>query len=328
MTQLINEPSNAIHQMLSGIVSTYPNQLNWIENTGIILMKELPDQVALISGGGSGHEPAHAGYVGDGMLQAAVSGPFFIPPDASEIFQAIQLADQGHGVLLIIKNFEADVEHFLKAEELAQAEGHKVNHIIVCDDCSVDTQTFEKRRRGVAGTVFIHKILGAAARLGYSLEQLVALGNQLTRQINTLGVAFSPPTKLGSDDTQYTLAHDEIYFGIGIHGEPGYRREIMQSSERLAQELVNKLKAHYKTAKDPHLAILVNGLGATPLMELFVFANDVYSLLDLADLNVSFKKLGNQLTSFDTRGISLTLLNLTDSKWLAWLEEPVDCFAW
>lgn len=328
MSKFVHNPTTAISQMLAGVAYTYQNQLRWIANTGIILQKEKPNQVALISGGGSGHEPAHIGYVGDGLLQASVSGPFFTPPPSEEIFQAIQESDIGKGVLLIVKNFEADVANFQKAKEMAISAGHQVEMVIVNDDCSIESDTFKKRRRGVAGTVFVHKLLGAAAREGYDLKQLVRLSEQIIPQLNTLGVAFSPSTNLIDQTTQYQLQNDEIYFGIGIHGEPGYRVEKFQSSERLAIELVNKLKNRYRKQQEYPFAILVNGLGSTPLMELFIFMNDVQKLLHLDDFRIDYHKVGNHLTSFDTRGISLTLLPLLDHQWQSWLEQPVGGFGW
>lgn len=328
MSKFVNNPTTAISQMLAGIAYTYQQTLDWIPDTGIIIRKERPDQVALISGGGSGHEPAHAGYVGDGLLQAAISGPFFTPPTSEEIFLAIEKSDAGKGVLLIVKNFEADVNHFQQAKEQALAAGHQVEMVIVNDDCSIEFDTFKKRRRGVAGVVLVHKLLGAAARAGYDLQQLVSLSEAIIPQLNTLGVAFSPSTNLVDQSTQYQLKNDEIYFGIGIHGEPGYRVEKFQSSERLAIELVNKLKNRYRKQNNVPFAVLVNGLGSTPLMELFIFMNDVQKLLQIDEFTIDFQKVGNHLTSFDTRGISLTLLPLTDPKWQQWLEEPVGGFGW
>ncbi|MGG5342575.1 dihydroxyacetone kinase subunit DhaK [Enterococcus sp. AZ192] len=329
MKQLINTSGQIRQQLLAGLTYTYNDKLNWQPETGIITKKIINEQkVVLISGGGCGHEPAHVGYIGDNMLDCAVMGPIFEPPSSSEILQAIEQTYNGRGTLLIIKNFEKDVKCFLEAEQLAKEKGLHISHVIVDDDCSIESGTFEKRRRGVAGTVFVHKILGAAAAEGKTLGELQTLGETLIPLIKTLGVAFSPASPIGIIPQQYTLAEDEMYFGIGIHGEPGYRIEKMQSSERIAIELVNKLTQQYTKSELKNTAVLVNGLGGTPLLELGIFMNDVQQLLEIEDIPVTYKQIGNFLTAYNTNGLSLTLLNLKDDQWLNYLKLPTDAFGW
>lgn len=329
MKQLINSSGQIRQQVLAGLTYTYNDTLTWHKQTGIVTKKTISkNKVVLISGGGCGHEPAHVGYIGENMLDCAVMGTIFEPPVSSEILQAIEETYNGQGTLLIIKNFEKDLASFLEAERLAKAKGLTIAHVIVDDDCSIESGTLKKRRRGVAGTVLVHKILGAAASHGNSLDELQSLGETLIPLIKTLGVAFSPASPIGVIPQQYELAEDEMYFGIGIHGEPGYRIETMQSSERIAIELVNKLKQQYAKKDLTQVAVLVNGLGSTPLLELGVFMNDVQQLMDIEDIQVVYKRMGNFLTAYNTNGLSLTLLAIKDDKWLDYLRIPTDAFGW
>lgn len=315
--------------MIAGILYAYDHLLEGIDDTGIILAKKRPqNKIAILSGGGSGHEPADSGYVGKGMLDGCICGPIFEPPTVEEIVLAIQKSDQGLGVLLIVKNFEKDVAVFSQAQAIAQAQGHQVAQVLVNDDCSIDSASFKKRRRGVAATVLVQKILGAASYDITDLNKLKALGDQLVYNSNTLGVALSPASFIDSKREGFSLAQDEIYFGIGIHGEPGYRKEIFHSSERLAIELVNKLKNQFHFKQNEKYALMINGLGATPLLELFVFTHDVSRLLQLEGIDVCFKKVGNFMTSNDMAGLSLSLLKIEDEQWLKYLEADCECYGW
>lgn len=329
MKKIMNDPKSMQQQMLEGLAFAHQDRLERIDDTGIFVSKKRNrSKVSLISGGGSGHEPAHAGYVGFGMLDACVCGPIFIPPSAEEIYHAITLCDQGLGTLLIVKNFESDVMNFQKAMDRAKDAGFEVEMVLVNDDCSIEKESFKKRRRGVAGTVFVHKILGAAAQEGLSLQELKVLGDQVVHASNTLGVALEAGIYPGKDKPQFTLASDEISFGVGIHGEEGYRIEPLQSSEYLAVELLNKLKNQYHWQEGDQFAMMVNGLGSTPLMELYVFANDLRRLLSLEHITVPYRKVGNFMTSNDMAGLSLTFLRIEDPQWLVYLNAPVDVFAW
>lgn len=329
MTQIINKSTDTVSQVLNGVAFIHQDRLERINHTGIIKQKQPnQNQVALVSGGGSGHEPAHFGYVGEGMLSASVSGPIFIPPCVEDILEAIQQVATPKGILLIIKNFKADVLNFLEAERLAKAQGLLVNHVIVNDDCSVEEGSFKKRRRGVAGTVFVHKIVGAAAQKGYSLSELKDLGDSVVQSMNTLGVSIASGKEIGSERPLFDLPKGEISFGIGIHGESGYRNEPFISSEYLANELINKLMTQYKVIEETEFAIMINGLGTTTIMELFIFANDVKRLLALENIKVVFQKSGNFMTSTNMSGISLSFLDLKDPVWLEYLHQSTDAFAW
>ena len=329
MTQIINKPKDTVSQVLNGVAFIHQDKLERIKNTGIIKYKNIKkNQVAVISGGGSGHEPAHFGYVGSGMLSASVSGPTFIPPKATEILKAIKEVNSEMGTLLIIKNFEADVTAFLEAEKLAKEAGLLVEHVIVNDDCSIEEGSYKKRRRGVAGTIFVEKILGAAAQSGMTLSELKMLGEEVILATNTLGVALASGKEVGSEAEIFHLEKGQISFGIGIHGEAGYREETFFSSEYLANELINKLLAQYKDFPVEKIGLMINGLGATTVMEQYIFANDVKRLLQLEGIEVVFQKSGDFMTSTNMAGISLTFLALKEDKWLDYLKEETDAFAW
>lgn len=329
MKKIINNRENIIQEMLRGFYFEHKETVCYEEKHNIIYRKKIEDdQVAIISGGGSGHEPAHFGYVGEGMLTASINGSIFTPPTAEQVLEAIRLVDRNQGILLIIKNFKADVESFLLAESMAKAEGRIVDHIIVNDDVSVEEISYQKRKRGVAGTIFVHKILGAAAREGYSLETLKEMGQSVIHNLHTLGVALTPAQHPFQEQLPFTLKDDEVYFGIGIHGEKGYRKEKFTSSERLAVELFNKLKSIYRWREGDAFAILINGLGATPLMEQYIFANDIRRLMQLENLRVEFVKVGTLLTSLDMKGISLSFLKIEEEKWVKWLKAKVNVSSW
>ena len=329
MTQIINKPKDTVSQVLNGVAFIHQDKLERVKNTGIIKYKNIKkNQVAVISGGGSGHEPAHFGYVGSGMLSASVSGPIFIPPKATEILKAIKEVNSEMGTLLIIKNFEADVTAFLEAEKLAKEAGLLVDHVIVNDDCSIEEGSYKKRRRGVAGTIFVEKILGAAAQSGMTLGELKMLGEEVILATNTLGVALASGKEVGSEAEIFHLEKGQISFGIGIHGEAGYREETFFSSEYLANELINKLLAQYKDFPVEKIGLMINGLGTKTVMEQYIFANDVKRLLQLEGIEVVFQKSGDFMTSTNMAGISLTFLALKEDKWLDYLKEETDAFAW
>lgn len=331
MTYFLNNKTDneIVNQLIEGFVSAYSHKLERLPNTRTIIRKKIPaNKVVILSGGGSGHEPAHIGYVGRNMLDGAIMGNIFEPPQPDEILKAIKATYNGMGTLLIIKNFDKDIYSFLEAERLALAENLKVAHVIVDDDCSIEKATFEKRKRGVAGTLFAHKVIGTAAELGSSVDELVELGRECILRTKTLGVAFSENNSIGNKHKQYALMENEMYFGIGIHGEPGYRKEAMKSSEHIALELTNKLIGQFPRGELREVALIVNGMGSTPLLELSVFLNHVVELLDIEDIHVSFKLLGNFMTSYKTSGLSLTLLNLFDDKLVYLLEAETDAFAW
>ena len=329
MKKIINKPENIVTEMLDGLAYVHNDLVHRVEGFDIIARNEqVAGQVGLISGGGSGHEPAHAGFVGDGMLSAAIAGAVFTSPTPDQILEAIKEADQGAGVFIVVKNYSGDIMNFEMAQELAEMEGIEVASVVVDDDIAVENSLYTQGRRGVAGTIFVHKILGHAAREGKSLADIKSLADKIVPNIHTIGLALSGATVPEVGKPGFVLAEDEIEYGIGIHGEPGYRKESMQPSRQLAEELTGKLLESFDAKSGDRYALLINGMGATPLMEQYVFANDVASLLRDAGLEVIYRKLGNYMTSIDMAGLSLTLMKIEDDVWLEALESPVKTIAW
>lgn len=329
MKKIINNPENVVTEMLDGLAYVHHDLVHRLSGFDIIARNEQDSgQVGLISGGGSGHEPAHAGFVGDGMLSAAIAGAVFTSPTPDQILEAIKEADQGAGVFMIVKNYSGDIMNFEMAQELAEMEGIEVASVVVDDDIAVENSLYTQGRRGVAGTIFVHKILGHATREGKSLAEIKDLADKIVPNIHTIGLALSGATVPEVGKPGFVLTEDEIEYGIGIHGEPGYRKESMQPSRRLAEELTGKLIEAFGAKTGERYALLINGMGATPLMEQYIFANDVASLLGAAGLDVVYRKLGNYMTSIDMAGLSLTLMKIEDEAWLTALESPVKTIAW
>ena len=329
MKKIINKPENVVTEMLDGLAYVHSDLVHRVEGFDIIARNEkAAGQVGLISGGGSGHEPAHAGFVGDGMLSAAIAGAVFTSPTPDQILEAIKEADQGAGVFMVVKNYSGDIMNFEMAQELAEMEGIEVASVVVDDDIAVENSLYTQGRRGVAGTIFVHKILGHAAREGKSLAEIKDLADKIVPNIHTIGLALSGATVPEVGKPGFVLAEDEIEYGIGIHGEPGYRKESMQPSRQLAEELTGKLLEAFEAKAGERYALLINGMGATPLMEQYVFANDVASILGDAGLDVVYRKLGNYMTSIDMAGLSLTLMKIENNAWLEALESPVKTIAW
>ena len=329
MKKIINKPENVVTEMLDGLAYVHSDLVHRVEGFDIIARNEqAASQVGLISGGGSGHEPAHAGFVGDGILSAAIAGAVFTSPTPDQILEAIKEADQGAGVFMVVKNYSGDIMNFEMAQELAEMEGIEVASVVVDDDIAVENSLYTQGRRGVAGTIFVHKILGHAAREGKSLAEIKDLADKIVPNIHTIGLALSGATVPEVGKPGFVLAEDEIEYGIGIHGEPGYRKESMQPSRQLAEELTGKLLEAFESKEGERYALLINGMGATPLMEQYVFANDVASILGDAGLDVVYRKLGNYMTSIDMAGLSLTLMKIDDDAWLEALESPVKTIAW
>ena len=329
MKKIINKPENVVTEMLDGLAYVHSDLVHRVEGFDIIARNEqAAGQVGLISGGGSGHEPAHAGFVGDGMLLAAIAGAVFTSPTPDQILEAIKEADQGAGVFMVVKNYSGDIMNFEMAQELAEMEGIEVASVVVDDDIAVENSLYTQGRRGVAGTIFVHKILGHVAREGKSLAEIKDLADKIVPNIHTIGLALSGATVPEVGKPGFVLAEDEIEYGIGIHGEPGYRKESMQPSRQLAEELTGKLLEAFEAKTGERYALLINGMGATPLMEQYVFANDVASILGDAGLDMAYKKLGNYMTSIDMAGLSLTLMKIENDAWLEALESPVKTIAW
>ena len=241
MKKIINDPNQVVSEMLLGLSKANPNVVYAGEGVEVISRKEKKvNKVGVISGGGSGHEPAHAGYVGRGMLDAAVAGNVFASPSPDRIIEGIKAADSGAGVLMVIKNYSGDIMNFEMAGELADMEDIKTASVVVKDDVAVPNSTYSTGRRGIAGTVFVHKVAGAAAEQGKSLEEVQAATQKAADNVRSMGMAMSPCILPGVGTPGFTLAEDEVEIGMGIHGEPGVNRETLVPAKELAEKLLTE----------------------------------------------------------------------------------------
>ncbi|MFT8631551.1 MAG: DhaKLM operon coactivator DhaQ [Liquorilactobacillus ghanensis] len=325
---IINRSDTLIEDMLKGIQWAYPS-LKRIGNTHGFCKRNMNiEQVPLISGGGSGHEPSDWGFIGRGMLSGVIMGNIFTPPTAAEIIDFVSQAAPKKRAFFIVKNFEADVASFQDAKKKLELMGWQIGMCVVADDVSVENISLKKRRRGVAGTVFFHKILGYYAENGASIAQLQKVADSLLPEIKTIGVAFSGSHLPWTKKRTFSLKDGEIYYGTGIHGEPGYRKEPFKSSELLARELINKLKLNFSWAPYDKYALLINSLGGITIMESMIFNNDIRQLLKLNKLRVVYNKNGSFMTSSGMNGISLTLFHIECEKWEKALKTPVKTPSW
>lgn len=326
MKKIINDPERVVSEMLAGIEIS-DSSLKYIPGFEVIARREPnKEKVAIISGGGSGHEPAHAGYVGRGMLDAAVAGNVFASPSPDRILEAIHQVGGDKGVLMVIKNYSGDIMNFSMAAELAEMEGYKVMSVVTRDDVAVPESTYSTGRRGIAGTVFVHKIAGAAAEAGCSLEEVRDVAQKVIDNTRSMGMAMSPCILPGVGKPGFVLADDEIEVGMGIHGEPGVERTSVKTSKELAEILCGHILADMDFSGSD-CAVMVNGLGGTPLMELYILTNDVNALLREKGINPVRWYVGNYMTSLEMSGCSVSLLRL-DDEMKAYLDAPAHTAAW
>jgi dihydroxyacetone kinase len=327
MKKIINKPEDIVDEMLKGIAAS-SDKLEADARYKFIKRKRIDtEKVTLISGGGSGHEPAHAGYVGTGMLTAAVCGDVFASPSQTRIYNAILETESKKGTLLVIKNYSGDCMNFDAAAELAEEDGITVEKVYVCDDIAVEDSLYTVGRRGVAGTLFVHKIAGAAAEAGLDLPEVKRVAEKTAANVKSIGVALTSCTVPAKGAPTFGIAEDEAEFGVGIHGEPGVAREKLRTSKELAADMTNRLIAESGLAGGGQCAVMVNGLGATPLMELYVQFNDVSEILAARGIGIHKSYVGNYMTSLDMAGFSVTLLWL-DDELANWLDAPADTAAW
>ncbi|MDF1508810.1 dihydroxyacetone kinase subunit DhaK [Robertmurraya sp. DFI.2.37] len=314
MKKIINDPNLVVQDMLKGLVSAYPNSFKQVPNTTVIVRKDAPTtgKVGLVSGGGSGHEPAHAGYVGKGMLDAAVCGEVFTSPTPDQVYEAIKAVDGGAGVFLIIKNYTGDVMNFEMAAELAQADGIEVEQVIVNDDVAVEDSSFTTGRRGIAGTIFVHKIAGAKAEAGGSLQEVKAIAEKVVANVRSMGMALSPCTVPAAGKPSFELADNEMEVGMGIHGEPGTERKAITTADEIATELTQKVLDDMNLHSGDEVAVMINGLGSTPEMELYIVNGKVNEILKEKGIEIYNTFVGEYMTSLEMAGCSVTLLKLDD----------------
>lgn len=324
MKKLINQSDQVVEEMLQGLEIAHPDYLKRVEGTSVLVRKNKKEgKVALVSGGGSGHEPAHAGFVGRGMLDGAVSGEVFTSPTPDQVYEAIKAVDAKKGVLLVIKNYTGDVMNFEMAGEMAADEGIEVEQVIVDDDVAVENSTWTTGRRGIAGTVLVHKLAGAKAEQGGSLLEVKEVAEKVIKNVKSMGMAIKPCTVPGAGKESFKLAENEVEIGIGIHGEPGTHREEIKSADKTTIDLLDKIFEEGIYNSGDEVAVLVNGLGATPLMELYIINRKVDEVLKEKGIKTYKTIVGNYMTSLDMAGYSISLLKL-DDELKALLDEPAD----
>ncbi len=312
MKKFINSVETVEDEMIQGLVKAYPKYLKKIDGHNVIVRANKKEgKVALISGGGSGHEPAHAGYVGEGMLDAAVAGAVYTSPASDAILEGIKAIATDQGVLMVIKNYTGDVMNFEMAAEMAEMEGIKVKQVVVNDDVAVKDSLYTVGRRGVAGTVFVHKIAGAMAETGASLDEVQAVAQKVIDNVRSMGAASLPSTIPASGKPGFELAEDEMEVGIGIHGEPGTHREKMMTANGITDHLLERILADIDYS-DSEVAVMVNGSGSTPLMELYIINNRVADVLAEKGIKVVDTYVGEYMTSIDMAGFSISVLKLDD----------------
>jgi phosphoenolpyruvate---glycerone phosphotransferase subunit DhaK len=320
MKKLINGADTVLEESLDGFAAAHADILLLGAERKFVRRRTLKSgKVALISGGGSGHEPLHAGYVGRGMLDAACPGQVFTSPTPDQMIEAAEAVDTGAGVLFIVKNYEGDVMNFTMAAEMA---GREVASVVTNDDVAVEKSTYTTGRRGVAGTLIVEKMVGAAAEAGMPLAALKALGDEINQRTRSMGVALLPCTVPAAGRPNFTLADDEMEMGVGIHGEPGRRRVRLAPADAIAQELVGTILRDLAPKMGSEVLLLVNGFGATPLIELYLMVNSAKQILDDAGITTTRFLTGSYVTSLDMAGVSITV-SVLDSQAKELWDAPV-----
>lgn len=312
MKKFINAVDKVEDQMIQGMVKAYPQYVRKLDCGNVVVRaNKKKGKVALISGGGSGHEPAHGGYVGEGMLDAAVAGAVFTSPTPDQVYEGIKAVATDAGVLMVIKNYTGDVMNFEMAADMARDEGIKVAQVVVNDDVAVKDSLYTVGRRGVAGTVFVHKIAGAMAETGADLDAVQAVAQKVIDNVRTMGAAIEPCTVPAAGKPGFELAEDEMEVGIGIHGEPGTHREKLKTADEIVDMLLAQILGDLDFTGG-EVAVMINSSGATPLMELFIINNRVADVLAEKGVKVYKTFVGEFMTSIEMAGFSISLLKLDD----------------
>ncbi|MGF9738978.1 dihydroxyacetone kinase subunit DhaK [Priestia megaterium] len=314
MKKIINKPEDVVLEMCKGMVLAH-TELNLIEKYKVIKKEQInKNKVSIISGGGSGHEPAHAGYVGKGMLDAAVCGDVFASPSQIQIYQAIKETASDKGTLLVIKNYSGDMMNFKNAAYLAEEDGIQVDYVKVDDDIAVQDSLYTVGRRGVAGTVLVHKIAGAAAERGYDLPKVKEAAENAIANVKSIGIGLTSCTVPAKGTPTFEIAEDEMEFGVGIHGEPGIRREKIISADELAERMVTALLKEIGIEDGKgEVVVLINGFGSTPLQELYLLNHSVIRELSRRKVTIARTFVGNYMTAIDMAGASISIMKLDEN---------------
>lgn len=324
MKKLINDPKSVVAESVQGFGLAHADLVTVTEDPMYITRKDAPvsGKVGLVSGGGSGHEPLHAGYVGKGMLDAAVPGAVFTSPTPDQILPATLAVNSGAGVVHIVKNYTGDVLNFETAAELAEAEGVSIRTVLVNDDVAVEDSLYTAGRRGVGGTVLVEKIAGAAAERGDDLDGVASIGERVNANVRTMGVALSACTVPHAGQPSFDLADDEIEIGIGIHGEPGRHRIPLENADGITDRLLEPVLADLDIGSGDKVLLFVNGMGGTPQSELYIVYRRAVQVLKDQGATVERSLVGNYITALEMQGCSISVLRLDDELTELW-DAPV-----
>jgi dihydroxyacetone kinase-like protein len=325
MKKLINSPQEVVHEALEGMEAAHGDRLRIHYDPNYIVRKDAPvkGKVGLLSGGGSGHEPMHGGYVGKGMLDAACPGAVFTSPTPDQMFEASKAVDGGAGILHIVKNYTGDVMNFDLAADLLKAEGIDVQSVLTDDDVAVENSLYTAGRRGVGLTVIMEKLLGAAAEQKATLAEIKALGDRIRNNGRSMGMALTACTVPHAGKPSFDLPDDEMEVGIGIHGEPGRRRVKIASADEITEMLMEPILSDLPFKKDDDILLFVNGMGGTPLIELYIIYRKAAQIAKQYGLNVVRNLVGSYITSLEMAGTSITMLRMDNQLCKLW-DAPVD----
>ena len=324
MKKFINAPEDVVKESLAGLAAAHSDLVRVDFENQIVVRKDAPvsGKVGLISGGGSGHEPMHGGFVGTGMLDAACPGEIFTSPVPDQMLAATKAVDGGAGVIHIVKNYTGDVMNFKLAAELAEDEDIKVESVLTNDDVAVEDSTWTAGRRGVGVTVLLEKIAGAKAEAGGTLDEVAAVARRVNDRGRSFGVALTSCVTPGAGTPTFDIGADEMEFGVGIHGEPGRRREKIAPASEIVAEMTEAIVSDLQPSDGANLLAFVNGLGGTPLIELYLIYNELAKQLADRGLNISRNLIGDYITSLEMAGASITLVELDDELTALW-DAPV-----
>ncbi len=324
LKKLINSPEQVVVEELQGMALAHPDLIKVSYDPNFVYRADAPvaNKVAVISGGGSGHEPMHGGFVGYGMLDAAAPGAVFTSPTPDQMYEAAKKVDGGKGVLFIVKNYTGDVMNFDIAAELARGDGLNIESVLVDDDVAVQDSTWTAGRRGVGTTVLMEKIVGAAAEAGYDLQQLAELARKVNANGRSMGMALTSCTVPHAGKPTFDIGEDEMEIGVGIHGEPGRARMKLKSADEITQMLVDPILSDLPFKRGDNVLAFVNGLGGTPLIELYIVYRKVAEILDEQGITIARNLIGPYITSLEMAGTSVTLLRLDDEMTKFW-DAPV-----
>ncbi|HSN35290.1 MAG TPA: dihydroxyacetone kinase subunit DhaK [Arthrobacter sp.] len=324
MKKLINDPRAVVDESVEGFGLAHADLVTVFADPKYIVRKDAPvaGKVGLVSGGGSGHEPLHGGYVGMGMLDAAVPGAVFTSPTPDQILPATLAVNAGAGVVHIVKNYTGDVLNFETAAELAEAEGVQIRTVLVNDDVAVQDSLYTAGRRGVGGTVLVEKIAGAAAERGDNLDAVAAIGDRVNQNARSMGVALTACTVPHAGSPSFVLEENEIEIGIGIHGEPGRQRIPMENADGITDRLLEPVISDLGVASGDNVLLFVNGMGGTPQSELYIIYRRAAQQLAEKGITVARSLVGNYITSLEMQGCSITVLRLDDEMTALW-DAPV-----